>query len=309
MLSSRRRATVGSAPSQPTITRQPPSWPRARRYARPARSASEPLDDSAMARRVSSSSDRRATSGAACLVLQQAERLGALAEAAERPALVAPEGGQRPDGQRGVHDHAEGALRAHDQLTQRRAGGRRRHRLDHHLTGRGHHAQAQHELVDPPVARRGLPRRARGHVAAHAGELERLREVAERQAAALEPRLRPPARQTGADRGRQRAPVDRQRVQPAEIERDGRAELAAHRLDTAHDAGAAAERHHRHALGLADAQDLGHLGRRPRQHDGVGNRGGARRAQAHEVRIAASRGVADTRQVVGVQVLLAHHRA
>ena len=96
----------------------PPSWPRAFRYALPILSVADPLADSAIASLVSSSSESRAMSGAVVLVLERAERLDALGEAAERPALVAALLRHRPQRQRRLGDHPERALGADDQLAQ-----------------------------------------------------------------------------------------------------------------------------------------------------------------------------------------------
>ena len=81
-------------------------------------------------------------------LLHHPERLAALGEAAERPALVAARRGRGPHAQRGLGDHAQHALGAHHQLAQARAGGRRRERARAELARRARRS------ARPPPARR-----------------------------------------------------------------------------------------------------------------------------------------------------------
>ena len=133
---------------------------------------------------------------------------------------------------------------------------------------------AAHQLVDPPVSRRGLAGGARGHPAAERRELERLREVAERHGLLAQAPLELRSEQSGVDpRGERHAVHLHRRRQPAQVERDRAREPFAHGLDPAHDARAAAERHHRHALLRAQAQHGRHHPGRVREHHRVGRAG------------------------------------
>ena len=91
------------------------------------------------------------------------------------------------------------------------------------LADRRDQPQALDQLVDAPVAGRGLPRRAGGHPAAHGRVLERLREVAERDALGGQQPLGLGTEQPALERRGERGAVDvQQAVQPVQVERDRR---------------------------------------------------------------------------------------
>ena len=158
---------------------------RAARRVRAARRAS------ASDRRVSSSSESRATSGdaSACSITRNASH--ALRERAERPALVAAH--RRAAGARAAWPRRSRRARPPSRPAARAAPARRptpgngvRHAARRPAS---RSAAPSHELVDAAVAGRGLAGGARGHPAADGRELERLREVAERQALGGQPPL------------------------------------------------------------------------------------------------------------------------
>ena len=162
----------------------------------------------------------------------------------------------RPHAQRHAGDHAERALRAEHQLTQRRAR-RRRGCVERRQRADGRDALERDDLlVDAPVPGRALAGRARGRAAADRRPLVALRDVAEREAVRAQRRVglrQPDARLEDRD---PRMLVDAQHaVQPPEVERDQRVEAPALPRQAADDARPAAERHDRDALLRAGVQD------------------------------------------------------
>src|SRR5690606_15885417 len=97
-------------------------------------------------------------------------------------------------------DHAERALAADDEVDQARprGGGGGTAPEDELAAGRGH-AHAEHVVVDPPVARGGLPRGSRRDVAADRRLLVALRVVPESDAVAVERALGLRATQAGTE--------------------------------------------------------------------------------------------------------------
>ena len=116
-------------------------------------------------------------------------------EVGRHPALVEALLGHRPDPAGDLGDHAQGALGAQHQLAQRRAGGRVRasRRVRSDPDGRGQLDRGD-QLVEAPVAARGLAGRAGGGEAADRRLLEGLREVPERHARARPAPPRPRGR-------------------------------------------------------------------------------------------------------------------
>ena len=228
--------------------------------ASPARRAGPPGPASAMLTRVSDSSESRATSGArpSCSRRRSASQPSAN-ERANQPSWRCA-GATRAHAQRDARDHAERPLGADHQLAQRRArraGGRAERRQ---LPGRRRAAQRDDVLVDAAVAGRGLAGRARGDAAADRRPLVALRARARASARARRAPARPPA---AAGRGRApRSASARRRPRPrpsapGRARRRRRSPRAG--LQAADDAGAAAERHDRHARLGAGAQHRGDL--------------------------------------------------
>src|SRR4029078_12718324 len=85
-----------------------------------------------------------------------------------------------------LHDDPEAAFAAAEDAIGARTRARtgQTERLQH--AGRSHDPQRLDELVDMRIERRVVPTAARGDPATECGELERLRDVAQRQAARLE---------------------------------------------------------------------------------------------------------------------------
>ena len=215
-------------------------------------------------------------------LLHDPERVAALREARERPGLVTARRRGGPHAHDRLADHAQHALGAHHQLAEARPGGGRGHGLRAQLARGRHAAHGLDELVDAAVAGRRLPGGARGHPATQGRVLERLREVAERHALLAEAPLQLRAEQPGVDaRGERRAVHVHGRRQPAEVERHHPREALAHRLHAAHDARAAAERDHRHAVLRAQPQ---HGRDQPRRRRGAPRRPGALDASPERIR-------------------------
>jgi len=153
-------------------------------------------------------------------------------------------------------DHAEHPFGADEQLPQIGAGRRSRRPADVQDAGRGDGAQPAHHVVEPPVTRRTLTRRPGGGEATDGGVAEALGEVAEGEAAFAEQPFGIRAGDPGAEFGLARHLVEPvQRVEAAQIQRHHGGEVAADRVQPAHDAGPPAERHHRDALRAAVLED------------------------------------------------------
>ena len=181
-------------------------------------------------------------------------------EVRERPRFVA--GGCR----RGVHAHtdagddAEYAFGADQQLAEVRARRGLRRPAQVEDAGGCHRAQAANHVVEPAVSRRVLPRRPGRGESADRRELEALWEVPERETEFAEQAFGLRARDARAQFGLAGDLVERvQLVQPAQVERYHGLELAAQRIESTHDAGAAAERDDGDAALPAHAEDLGHV--------------------------------------------------
>ena len=185
-------------------------------------------------------------------LLHHAEGLAALGEARERPALVAAR--RRAPAARAASPRRSRPSTPSEPTTSSRrfgpaadAGSGRASELP----GRASTQRTRlDQLVDAPVAGRGLARRARGHPAADGRVLERLREVAERHALARRAR-----RSTSGPSSPALEPAVSERpvhVEQSPSSRRRSSEIAAgeavaHRLHAAHHARAAAERDHGHA--------------------------------------------------------------
>ena len=153
-----------------------------------------------------------------------AQRGDAVAEIGERPCLVARLRRGVPHPDRHLGDHARAAPRTRAPGRARRGRGGARVTGDDDLATRCDEAQTLDEVVEPAVPGGGLPRAPRGREAAHGRVLERLGEVAERQAVGREEGFRP---RSGHPRLRPWPSVQRGRptrlVQPSQVERDDRA--------------------------------------------------------------------------------------
>jgi hypothetical protein len=119
-----------------------------------------------------------------------AQRLGRRGEARQRAGGEGLHPRARGHTQRDLGEHPERALRSDEQLAQVRPGGGGGQRAGLEGAGRRRRPQPRHERVDPAVARGGLAGRAGGDPAADGGELEGLRQVAEREVVRGERRLR-----------------------------------------------------------------------------------------------------------------------
>ena len=131
--------------------------------------------------------------------------------------------------------------------------------------------------------------------------------MAQRQPAPRQQRLSLRPAYAGPERRGQRTLVEREeRVDPAQVEADHRAEGASQRLDAADDARAAAEGHHRDPGLGGGVKDRANLRRGPGRDDGIRSPVAHARALADEVRIALARGVHGARAAVVADVLLPH---
>ena len=104
--------------------------------------------------------------GQRVLLRHRAQRLRTSAELAEEEALVHALCRRGAHTQRQLLDHAETALRAHEQLAQAWARRGRRQRRQVDVRGGRRQAQAEQHAGDRAVARGGLPRRTRRRAAA-----------------------------------------------------------------------------------------------------------------------------------------------
>ena len=162
---------------------------------------------------------------------ERAHRGGAAVEGVPAPGLVDLHDGHRADAHRDGGDHAEGALGAHHHLAKVGAGSVGRGVAQHELALRGRDPEADHQRVEPAVARGRLARGAGDREAADRGVLEGLREVTERQAVLGQQRLGLRPAEAGLEGGGHRAgvhgeqPVEAEQVEghhAGEVARDGR---------------------------------------------------------------------------------------
>ena len=183
------------------------------------------------------------------LLLERAEGLGPGLEGRERPALVVAHLRARAHRQR--RSVITPSVPSEPTTTSRRSGpaalpGAHRQRQ---RWPRAPPAHAEHELVDAPVAGRGLAGRARGDQAA---------ELAYSHDCGKWPSVRPRSSSAPLDRraahARARARPSSERSsralrpdEPPQVERDHRPEVTAQRLDPADHARPASERHDGHA--------------------------------------------------------------
>ncbi len=147
------------------------------------------------------------------------DRVGTGVEGRPAPALVDPHLRQRPDPDGHRRDHPERPLGAEEQLAEIGAGGTGRRMTEDDVAGRRGDLEARHQGVEATVARRRLAAGAGRREAADGGVLERLREVAERQAVLGQERLGLRAAQPRLEGGGHRHRVDREQpLQPDEVE-------------------------------------------------------------------------------------------
>ena len=148
--------------------------------------------------------------------------------------------------------------------------------------------QGGDELVEAPVAARGLPGGAGRREPADRRVLERLRKVAQSDALRGKRFLRLGSPEPRPEGGGHRGVVDLDALQAPEIQRDEAFEGAPQRLHAPNHARAPAERHHPDALPPTDLQHARKLVLAARQHDRIWRIRQASGAQAHQVRIAAA---------------------
>ena len=192
--------------------------------------------------------DRRAVAE-----LQRApDRADAGAHGRERDGGETALGGYRDELQRRPRDHAERALRADEQLRQLGA-----HRVPRHrdrvgqAAGRRRHAQRQHEILDLAVAGREHAGPAGGDVAADRRPLDRRGIVRQHQPAGVQLGLELAPVLAGLHGHGHRDLVDLDHLgERAQVDHDA----AVHGERAALGAGAAAPRHHRHAVLVRDRQ-------------------------------------------------------
>ena len=174
-------------------------------------------------------------------------------EVAELDPARGLEGRSRPDPDPGLGDRPEDALGADQRPVRRGPGARARQPAALPGAARGDRPHRLDQVVDVGVEGREVAAGPGRDPAAEGRVLERLREVAEREAVLAELVLEARAGRPGLDPRRQRLGVDLEHaVEAAQVEADERP-LAEATLDPADDAGPAAERDHRRALGLAPA--------------------------------------------------------
>ncbi len=190
-----------------------------------------------------------------------AARLEAVGEGAEGEGPAPVGGGPGVDPQAGRGDHPERALAAHEQLGEVGAGGRPGGGAlgAHHGPVGQDDLEADHHVLDLPVAGGVLARAPTGQPAADRGQVHRLGEVAEGVAVADRPqgRLEVGTEQSRRDVGHQRRLVDDDRPhQAGAVEGDPAEDRY---RPTAHPA-AAGHGGDRHAGRRAGGQGGGHLG-------------------------------------------------
>ena len=203
-------------------------------------------------------------------------------------------------------DDTEGALGAHHHLAQVGTGGVGRRVAQHELALGSRDPEADHERVEPAVARGGLARGTRHREAADRGVLEGLREVAQGQAVLGKQRLGLRATQTRLEGGGHRVGVDREQpVEADQVEGDHAGEVAAPSDQAADDRGAAAEGDQRDAVGHAPLDQCGHLVVRARAYDGVGGVRAVAGTKPEQVGGGLAAGAVQPSLVVGEHVLRA----
>ena len=160
------------------------------------------------------------------------------------------------DAQAGARDHAEGALAAHEQLGEvgPDRGARRAAGVHHPTVGEGD-VEAQHHVLDLPVAGRQLARAAARQPAADGGEVDRLGPVAEGDVVIAAQRgLQGSPERTGPDIEHERGVVDvHDPGERGEVEDDA----AVHRHARAAHPAAAGGRGDGYPCLVADAQHRG----------------------------------------------------
>ena len=158
--------------------------------------------------RVSVSSLTRRTVGRMPRCVASRKAAVAAAKVGEGPRAVRRDGGDRADPHGDLGQHAEGALRAEEQLPQVGAGGARGRAPELQFAGGGGHPQGVHQVVEPAVPAGGLAARPRRRVPAERGVLEALREVPEGVAARAEQLLGLRPGRPGAEGREQRRLVE-----------------------------------------------------------------------------------------------------
>lgn len=131
-----------------------------------------------------------------------------------------------------------------------------------------------------------------------------LREVADRESVRAQRSFSLGAAHAGLQDGRLRFGVDGdQRVEPTRVDADHRGEPAAHRVDTADDAGAATEGYDRDAPFGADGEQTAHLGGIGGEHHRIGGVAAIAGSHPVQVGIAFAAAVLEPREAFGIDVL------
>ena len=202
-----------------------------------------------------------------------------------------------------ARDHTERALRAREHPIRAHARARAGQPPRLPAPRRGDRADRLHEILDVRPQRREVASRARRDPAPERGELERLREVAQRELVLAQLILERRPERAGLDARRTRDVVDLEHpIERAEVERDS-AVVAGPDVgrDTADDGGAAAVGHGGHAFGRAPLEHAFHVLLAARQRHEVGRMLELSAKAPHDVRV----GLAERMRGAGVDVVAA----